>query len=502
MLVLNCFGTYSQVARIGAVHSKPTKFNDYLILERDYPDASYWDVKILEREFDETDSVYVFSDVQTTRMSRSFYKKIDSKYLNDEKYFITVLGYNGDDEIIVEEGPFAICTDCQPGFSCQWGCIGSTYAYSLSLNAVSSGSSMVTMADLTPTNGLYPYYYEWVKEENWSSFIQSQSILYYGVNNFDTGDNNNASKIIVLENVDSEDGIRDASNNLCLGRVIGIRKYIGPWFPSQGNMVSNILIGGEEECGQTFNWAKNTINVNQNNFYNGIPVLNCSGTSFSPSNPSNPVVFPNQTEINYDFIRCIKLYISTFNSAGNLVLTLQSFGDCKKNTISNAFEWPDFIENITFSSLTDTTKPDIHLNKADFFDKDGNYIFPGFILTPGFYYASIQLENGVYFSSFFERQDTTFQNLTKSNFLNYNPYPNPLTSKDYQIDFNATANVEFVYEVKNNLGRTVFTRSYKLDKDETLSDRISLTIPTNYTGFLYNTITFTDGSNLQFTLVK
>jgi len=66
----------------------------------------------------------------------------------------------------------------------------------------------------------------------------------------------------------------------------------------------------------------------------------------------------------------------------------------------------------------------------------------------------------------------------------------------------ATANVEFVYEVKNSSGVSVFSRSYKLDKDETLNDRISLHIPSNYTGMLFNTITFTDSSTLQFTMIK
>lgn len=498
MLVLNCFGTYSQVARIGAVHSKPTKFNDYLILERDYPDASYWDIKIQQRDFDVNDSIYVFSDAQITRMSRSFYKKVDSKYLNDEKYFITVLGYNGDDEIIVEEGPFAICNECQIGFSCQWGCIAGNYAYSLNLNPINSGSSMLSMNTITPPNGLHQYYYEYVKSDNWSNYSGSYLKGFYGVSSFDYGDFNNAGKIIVLHNLDLSDNIKDISNSICLGTAYGIRKYLGPWFPSQGNMVSNEITAGESNCGQSYNWAKEVINDNEDNFSNyNVPNLNCSGSSFSPTEPEDPI-----QDITYDFAECIKTYFEGFDSNGNFVSLVTELGDCESNVIGNAFEWPNFVENIIIGSLTDTSMTPINLNKKEIIDNNGNFIFNGLTLNPSFYYVGMQIDNGIYVSSFFEVLDTTFYDLNLSNFLNYNPYPNPITSNVYQIDFEATANVEFVYEVKDNLGKSVFSRSYKLDKDETLNDRISLTIPSSYTGMLFNTITFTDSSTLQFTMIK
>lgn len=488
MLVLNCFGTYSQVARIGAVHSKPTKFNDYLILERDYPDASYWDIKIQQRDFDENDSIYVFSDVQTTRMSRSFYKKIDSKYLNDEKYFITVLGYNGDDEIIVEEGPYAICNECQIGFNCQWGCVGSTYAYSLNLGSIGSGSSLVSFADLTPSNGLSPYFYEWVDADDWNYFINNHSYQYYGLSgSFSTGWVN-AGKIIQTTGPS--------------GNVYGVRKYIGPWIASNGNLVSNVIAGGESNCGQNFNWAQNTINSNSDNFSNSIPALSCNGETMTPTDVDQPNVFGDIGEMPNEIVSCLEVYFEDFDYQGNLVYSIQYLGNCEGGSVGSGFTWPELVNNFTIFSMTDSTSSPIIISKDSVLNKDGDLVFNGFNTYPGLYYVGLELSDGIYISSYFEKNDTTFQNLTQSNFLNYNPYPNPITSNVYHIDFEATANVEYVYEVKNNLGKSVFSRSYKLDKDETLNDRISLSIPSNYTGMLFNTITFTDGSALQFTMIK
>jgi len=399
MLVFNCFGTYSQVARIGAVHSKPTKFNDYLILERDYPDASYWDVIIQQRDFDENDSVYVFSEVQRTRMSRSFYKRIDSKYLNDEKYFITVLGYNGDDEIIVEEGPFAICNECQIGFSCQWGCIGNTYAYSLNLSSISSGSSMVSMGDLVPSNGVYPYFYQWIAENDWSSFTDSNSDDYYGLNSFSTYSYENAGKIIIKTNVNTDQNIRDAANNLCLGTVYGVRKYYGPWIASNGNMVSNVIAGGESNCGQTFNWAQNTINSNSNNFSNSIPALSCNGETFSPTNVDQPNVFGDVGEIPNEIVSCLKVYFEDFDYQGNFVYSIHYLGNCDGGSVSSGFIWPELVNNLTIFSMTDSTFSPIVISKDSILDKDGDLVFSGFNPTcsPNVKKHDFYVKNWVFF---------------------------------------------------------------------------------------------------------
>lgn len=500
VIAFNCFSVHSQVAKIGAVHSKPTKLSDYLILEKDYPDASYWDIKILIREFDDVDSVFTFSEVQNTRMSKSFYQKIDSRYLNKEEYFITVVGYNGYDDIIVEEGPFPICIECQVGFSCQWGCIGKTYAYSLNLNPVNSGSSMVSLGELTPSNGYYSYYYEWVDEEDWSSFSSnSANLTYYGLsNNFSLINPGNAGKIIKKTNVDTDQNLKDADNNLCLGTVFGVRKYLGPWEASQGNMYSNPIISSETNCGQSFNWALNTINSNEDNFSNSIPSLSCNGENITPTDVDQPNVFGDIEEVSVDFVNCFHDVVSDEN---NTIYYFIEYGNCGPSQ-GNALEWPEFINTFTIFSMTDSTFSPVIVSKDSIINKDGDINFNGFNLYSGLYYVGLEFTDGNYLSSYFERTDTIFQSLTQSNFLNYNPYPNPLTSNAYQIDFEATANVEFVYEVKNSSGVTVFSRSYKLDKDETLNDRIALTIPSNYSGFLYNTITFTDSSTLQFTLVK
>ena len=49
VLICNFFATpvNSQIAKLGAVHARPNKFNNFLVLEKDYPNAKQWEVSIL-----------------------------------------------------------------------------------------------------------------------------------------------------------------------------------------------------------------------------------------------------------------------------------------------------------------------------------------------------------------------------------------------------------------------------------------------------------------------
>lgn len=503
-LTINCTNTFAQVAKIGAVHSKPTKLNNYLVLNKNIPDVSYFDVIIQEKVVNEKDSTFEYVEVSTTRMQKSFYKKIDARYKNSIKYFIKVLAYNTDDEVIIEEGPFAICVDCQTGYNCQWGCIGTTYAYGLNLSPVSSGSSIISISEISPQNGIDMYYYEYISSSTWTSnYFPIYPSQYYGLASYSPYAPNNAGKIIKLTNVNLSQNIRDASGNILQGVVYKVSKSLGPWYMSYGNIESEVLASGQENCGQTFNWAKNVINDNTNNFNSLVPLLSCNGDDYSPTNPEYPEDGEEEGPVvDSDILDC---YISVFDELdnnGTIQNISQAFAECDELSTGTAFNWPEWVENITIVSMSDSTTSPIEINYDAFYDKDGNYIFEGFNFSPGLYYLGLQTTNGAYINNFFERTDSSFQNLYMADFINYNPYPNPLVSTDYQIDFEATCNLEFTYEVKNSSGSTVFSRSYKLDKGEQLHDRIYLSIPSYYTGLLYNKFTFTDNSTIQFTMVK
>jgi hypothetical protein len=495
---------YAQIANKGAVHSRPTKINDYIVLNKSVPDVSYYDIIIQEQVFKETDSIYEYEEVQTTRMQRSFYKKIDAKFKDEQKYFITVLAYNADDEIIIEEGPFPICADCQVGFSCQWGCVAGTYAYGLNLGPVSSGSSMITMSELSPNDGIDLYYYEYVGSSDWSTF-QTAPYQYYGLsaNNFDPMYAPNVGKIIKLSNVNQSQHIKNATGQLLQGTVFKVRKYLGPWHASNGNMNSGIFSGGQENCGQTFNWAKSMINNYSNNFSSTIPNLSCSGVSFSPTEPEIPSDSgPNKPKVEFDLLDCYKKVLDRLSGNEPLNVVANQLNDCDKKINGSAFSWPEWVSNITIVSMSDSTWTPVELNYDTFFNSDGDYIFQGFTFLPGLYYIGLQSSNTAYINAFFERTDSSFQNLQMADFINYNPYPNPLINNEFSLEVVATCNIEFTYEVKNSIGTTVFTRRYKMDKNETLIDRISLSIPSNYSGLLFNKFIFTDKSMNQFTMVK
>lgn len=504
--------SFSQLGSSGkAISHMPEQANGFLIFEEvRNPNVAEWLVEYSTQSYDTVTNKYTYAVVERLAVYGTYFTKVKDQYLHNGNYFVKVVGQNAQNVTIVEEGPLQLCVGCTSATkSCSWGCIGKTYAYGLDLwVAPSGGNSWLQFTSIQPSpGGAYQYYYEWIDGSNWPP--SGVSATYYGLSNFSYSSNDN--RIIRMLNVQPNNGLfYDKNGYECQGVVYGIRKQLGEWESTGANLQSNIITGGQSNCTQNFNWAKNKVNSNSTQFTNyNVNLLSCDGNEFLPGS-TNP--FPNENPIATDFVPCIEVFEDAFTGPeGNLYVVLSQTGDLcndyssptNPNPVQNvAFTWPDNVIAFSFKPLKPTVGNEMfELKEDDLFNQEGEFVGPPLSFQRGLYNVGIQFTDNSYSSVFFERDEIISSNLTQEDFLNVSIFPVPIVDNSFNMNLMATAKLNFTYQLYDSNGNLLFEKDYLIEKDREANDEIVVEggIPN---GVLVNKFIFTDGSELNIQTIK
>lgn len=496
---------YSIAQASESVMYHPDRANGFLILnELKYPDVVHWKIEIETRSLDTVNEVFVYTTQETLNLYGTNFIKIDEEYITDNVY-MEIVGIDDNEDDVVTDGPVAICPGCENVVLCESGCEGDTYAYGLPLWTMANGQVHYGMRNIYPDNG-YPHYYQWVDGDDWTSFTSGVSPVYYGLaSNVGTPNwqpwSYYGDLVIQLSGVLSTEGLEDAQGNPCTGLVYGVRKSYGPWQGAYGSLVSNPLASSSTMCLQTFNFAKNTVNNNTQQFttYN-VPYLACDGESFAsyeekPAPIDNPVVD--------DFLPCIEnIDDAGIDEDGLYTILGQINCDFASSNNLNGFVWPEELKAVTYKPLNpiEGVAP-VVLTEEDLFDEDGYFIGPNVTFHTGLNELGFQFSDNSYASSFFDTQDSVISQLEQKDFLSVLAYPVPIVENGFNIDYTATARVSFTYTLLDSELNVLFEKEYTIGKDVSVTDEITVEegIPT---GILFNKFTFSDDSQTVFQTIK
>jgi len=503
-------GAFSQAPRtLSAISRMPYEANDYLILDQqNNPNVVNWVVTISRRSINEQNSTVEFIREKSINLIGESFIKLDAIYLT-EPYFVTVQGLNSSRDIIVEEGPLSNTTNPST-LQGVWGCLGSTYAYSIN-NWVDpiNGSGTLTMDVINKPDGT-PYY-EWLSASEYAqilslSSVQGEAFAKFHDANYPLDFAHNLNGELITLNLPAGSGITDGNGQYISGTIYGIQKRYGVWAnqSSFGGIMANHLLG-QNASGQTFEWAKNMLNANNANNANNVPDLTCNGASFSPTEFAGEEGFePGIVEEAELFDPCLQMTLDYYYEFGDPfgIIEFEYEGDCNSglNSNANGWNWPTSANSITFQ-LCKVGSERITYTYETFFNETGEYIGEPITLGKGLYTMTIQFSDNSYKVYYFESKEETTSNLTKADFLDVNIYAVPIVGNSFNMTLNATAKSDFLYELYDDNGNRLFSQNYRMEKDRTFTDLISVPagIPS---GILINKFKFTDGSEILIQTLK
>lgn len=487
----------------------PQQANGILIFNTvTFPTVTSWKVDIETRSTDPQTNEFIYKSEQTLSLS-AYYLKMDSRYL-DGNHYVAIQGIDARGSVVTSEGPEKIGPHTTSGI-CSWRCIGHRYAYQLNLVAGDNeGNSHVIMVEPTPPDD-YPYYYQWIPASQWYSWTTYNDPAYYHLSSFSTSQPENYD-VIIQTTIPSSSPVHDEDGIEISGNVYGVRKYFGDWNDLYSQMHSNeFAYGPDELCGQSFDWAMNSVNAGSP----GYPPLTCNGVSWGDYDGS---VQPVDGESDGYSDDCIDLLSDLVASSGDAEIGLGLFDiidDCSigfvtdpegngdnGNSSGGHATWPDAVASITFEPYLATShvRP-VVLSDASMFDEHGNYIGKPFTIGAGLNHMVIKFKNGHYKRAYFIAPRDRKIGLTQSDFVTATVFPVPITGNDYTLELKATAHVSFTYVLSDVNGNPLYHKSYELQKGDDLRDVISVArgIPG---GILFNQLQFSDGSQTSFQTMK
>ncbi|MCW3082979.1 MAG: hypothetical protein JWP12_345 [Bacteroidetes bacterium] len=460
----------------------PQQANHFLVLNSvDFRTVTTWKINIQTRALNATHDGYNYTTVKSFDLS-TYYTKIDDAYLKDE-YYLTIQGMDARGTTLTSQGPLAMNGDSH-STACHWDCIGRTYAYRLNLwVSANGGSSHVKMAEIRD-----PFEFQWVGDDNWIHFINEADPYYYGLSSFSMTDPGNPGTVIhvVLPVGETHE---DEMGTSIAGSMYGVRKYFGPWAGDYNMMESTEHAAGDSYCDMDINAAIAMINDNP-----AVPEhIVCTGVGQEGGEPPEPVEYCQFSNIEsyVEFANC--MYAQSEALSGLAGITNNPGG----------FHWPSGVVAITlqtYNSPGGVNNP-IVLSEKTLFDDAGNYIGSPINFETGLYTIGVQYLHGKYRTSFFESKAPSTYRLQQKDFLDVVAFPNPITGNTFSLRFVAQSKLKFTYSLKDERGHEYFSKTYELTKGQDLTDLIDVRsgLPS---GFLFNKITFEDGSEINFKTIK
>ena len=485
-----------------AISYLPFQASNYLVLDAENnPNVRSWIVQIQEPIF-KIGEPTIYRTIERIEIHGTYFSQIDSKFSENGDLFITVTGTGANGDIIVEEGPVPICTGCPSTYNaCQWKCVGSNYAYSITLSVDDNGQNgLLTVAPTS--NGAVPYY-EYMSPTQFAD-LDASDLSFYNVSSWNYLAN--PVKIVKLTGVPTGTYSNAQNSPITSSTVYGVQKFIGPWVSSYANMSSPTNLS-EADCNQNFGWALSQIFEPS-----GTPSLTCNGSSGGTSG-GNPPPSSGEIELPEPFEPCIDafdeyLIVNSFEPFPDQLFTLgwwyvgaQELFDCISG-VNNSPSWPEEIAYITIAPYGNSGN-EVVLSEATVYSPNGEFIGPKLDFLKGLYWTTIQFTNCAHRTIFFEALGDFTSAMQQADFLDVTVFPVPIIGDEFNIHLQATATVKFEYFLYDFDGNTLFRRKYVLHKDHEVTRLIS---PSGNTvipnGQLVNKFVFEDGSEIVFQTIK
>jgi len=162
--------------------------------------------------------------------------------------------------------------------------------------------------------------------------------------------------------------------------------------------------------------------------------------------------------------------------------------------------WDD-ISFMTIESISDPGNPMTELEGEDMFNEFGVFTPPPMIIEEGLNRMLVILKGGKSRYVVFESDRTTQSDYSLSNFLDVNIYPVPLQGDEFKINLQASATLDFTYELFDFKGNLVHRTKYDIKQghNEAHLVRTEKPIPR---GLVLNRFSFSDGSSFSVTTTK
>lgn len=485
-----------------AVSYLPQQASGFLILNKfKHESVTQWIVEVQTRSYDSIIRDYNYVTVKNIILSDSYFTKLDD--YGDGSYFVSVTGKDAGGGVVAQQGPLAYNTEGEIWYNdCGWQCIGKTYAYGLELMVnYDNTSSRIEMTNARPPIGSL-YHYEWMSPDDFTTLSgNTTGYTFYGLSSW-LNSIENQGKIITLHGVTQPNAKKNKDGIDVWGTVIGVSKNYGPWKETFSMSESNQISSGNDNCIQSFDWAKNMVNSGDYITANPSFALSCNGTSSGDSDPYTP----SSGSLSESYFPCWEIVTGTLDqNVGGFVETLTSSSGCFFNGVGNGnggYSWPEDIALVTLSPFdNDGSEDPIVLTEASLFDTRGNYIGAPISFKKGLYYVGIQYTDASYGSVFFESKSNAISTLTQAQFLAVTAFPVPIENNQFSLDLTASADLSFKYVLLNASSEVILEKNYILEKDSKILDHFTLPAQTE-PGILFNKVIFNDGSEINFQTIK
>ncbi len=517
----------AQTSQNSAILRFPKDANGFLILNSELnPLITQWEISITKPDASRIGGT---TTIYQKILANSSFDFINPRFQAiDGTLTINGLDMNGD--IIYTESN-SIGPNPPPIYNCEWMCIGSDYVYGIHSLTSIGGTRLKIVFPPTepanqPTNG-FDRYYEWFAESDFLPLNQPNGLIY-PVARYALAPNlslsNTSTNIIDQRIIRYTTGVSEYFQNRfgdpITGNLIGVQKYLGPYYQGGTSCYSNPLL--DDGCSSLLvDGAIDLINQNATN-----PVLiECNG--FSSSGPSDPT---------FDVDDCVEEFYETLGTSATTnnggtnwtVFTVQQLfavpcifandvelaigggsngnngngvGVGGNTNTGSPFVWPNVVNNISLTNLSNVSNSAINLSKATFFDETGNFLNPSVTIPEGFYLISYQLQGGKHATAYTYNPRTQSSGFSQSNFVTYGAYPVPMTHNWFKLNVEATQRVEFTFEMRTINGELKYSENFVVEKDGMLNKKIT---PNGgiQSGVYTNLLKFKDGSQISFQTIK
>jgi hypothetical protein len=493
----------------------PSKANGYLILNYEaYPTVNRWEVLVIQKVYNATENRWEEQILKRTNLYNTFWIKLPGTY-NTSAHMIRVTGYDEANTVIVEDTKAMIQGEA-PGVETEWVCNGSDYVYALQYYpAVGSFNAEVRMGMpflTTPPYG-FDRYYEWFEGADFHDpYLGPQDEEGHGLTSFSyDGLNVVDQKIVRLENIPEYSTLyHNRFGDAISGTIYGVQKYYGDYVNDYMEIESGAL--ADDPSSLTFPFVMELVNNNVNN-----PVAIDCDASFS-----NGGIPPGENPGSQSNEPCIETYYETLGTAAYShdggytytvftvvqLFTLPCFTDPVVGTPGGGFpvgqtgfSWPADLSVVTIHPIGPKAGASITLKYSDFYDENGTFIGTPITLPAGLLMVGYQFSDASYRAAYVYNKEESTVRFAQSDFVSYTAYPVPITGDDFHLQVEATERVSFTYMVRDVDGNVLFSDNYELEKGTAL-DRVIEPRGGIPVGMLFNTLTFGDGSQINFQTIK
>ena len=502
LLLLMCLNQIINAQKESIVKCLPQYTQGYLVL-KNTSEIKYFDVVILKRVYDK-DGTYNDRKIEGYTVIGKNFTVISDEYTSSPNHLVALSVYYSNGVVTHETTPISSMV---PNFdtdydsvSRTWLCNGLTYSFLICQYVHKNGGSSFFKVEpgLVYNNaGQGSYCYQYFSPGQYQNFINNLSNIMYtspGGANITSREYYNlvssndliigTGKIIQLQNNNPSVHYYDGQNNPITDTYLfGIRKTLGPWSGYSGNSECLEKIIASGSLAQSLSHAISIVNSNHQYLsYCDMEDLDCNTT-----HNSFPVVKPwsHKTD-GYLQIKDTVVYIPGLFSMPK---------SCGINTNENP------ITAISISSVSSNNGQLFNMTASDLIDENGDTLNLPVHLNPGLYTFGYQLNDGSYVHLIGEVMSDVNTTNYLSNYLSITIFPVPITENYFNINFNATKDMNFNYTLYDFKGNIIFSHDYKIanGKPVTVVIKPEKEIPT---GILVNIFRFKDGSQQSILTVK